>query len=180
MDRDEALTGAIADTLAHRHFGKYRGQVMQNTDPQGLGRLQVVVPALLNQAAVWAMPCVPYAGDGVGLFAVPPVGSAVWVEFEGGDLDYPIWAGCFWRDSQRPPEGNSNPAVKLLKTDKVSVRIDDDAGEIVIETEGGTRLTLSATAFKGEAASIGHEAGSGKTSLSAAGFDVNDGAFTVI
>lgn len=180
MDGSQSMTSAIADTMARRHYGKYRGQVVSNTDPEGLGRLQVVVPALLNEIPVWAMPCVPYAGDGVGLFAMPPVGAAVWVEFEGGDLDYPIWAGCFWRDSQPPPEGNSAPSVKVLKTDKVTLRIDDSAGEIVIETEGGTRLTLSATEFKAEATTIDHEAITGKTTLSATGLDVNNGAFTVI
>lgn len=180
MDHDQRLTSAIADTMAHRHYGKYRGQVVSNNDSEGLGRLQVVVPAMLNQAQVWAMPCVPYAGDGVGFFAMPPVGSAVWVEFEGGDLDYPIWTGCFWRDSQRPPEDNRDPSVKLFKTDRVTVRIDDGAGEIVIETEGGTRLTLSATEFKAESTTLSHESVSAKTTLSAAGFDVNDSAFTVI
>lgn len=180
MDRDRDLTRAMADSMAMRHYGKYRGQVSDNADPEGLGRLRVVVPALLNEAAVWAMPCVPYAGDGVGLFAMPPVGAAVWVEFEAGDLDYPIWTGCFWRDSQRPPEDNRDPAVKLFKTDKVTVRIDDTAGEIVIETEGGSRLTLSARELKAEATTVGSEAAASKTTLSAAGFDVNDGAFTVI
>ena len=81
MDHDRELTRAMADSMAMRHYGKYRGQVSDNADPEGLGRLRVVVPALLNEAAVWAMPCVPYAGDGVGLFAMPPIGSAVWVEF---------------------------------------------------------------------------------------------------
>lgn len=180
MDHDSRLTRIMADSMARHVYGKYRGQVVDNEDPESLGRLQVEVPAVLSQMRVWAMPCVPYAGDGVGLFAMPPVDSAVWVEFEGGDLDKPIWSGCFWRDSQRPPDSQRDPSIKILKTDKVTLRIDDGAGEIVIETEGGTRLTLSATEFKAESTTLTHESVSAKTSLSAGGFDVNDGAFTVI
>lgn len=72
------------------NYGKYRGRVENVVDPSGLMRIQVTVPAVLNQAVVWAMPCVP-----VGYLAVPPVGSGVWVEFEGGNTDYPIWSGCW-------------------------------------------------------------------------------------
>ena len=48
------------------------------------------------------MPCAPFAGSGVGFFALPPVGANVWVEFEGGDPDYPIWSGCFWGAGEVP------------------------------------------------------------------------------
>lgn len=73
------------------NYGKYRGRVENVVDPMGLMRIQVTVPAVLDQAAVWAVPCVP-----VGYLGVPPVGSGVWVEFEGGNTDYPIWSGCWW------------------------------------------------------------------------------------
>ena len=128
MDADHAMLGALADAMQTRHYGKYRGRVERNLDPGNRARLQVKVPALLGDQPVWAMPCVPYAGKGVGLFALPPVGSGVWVEFEGGDLDYPIWSGCFWADGQISPAGDAAPHVKFWKTDAVSVRIDDQAG----------------------------------------------------
>ena len=68
-----------------------------------LGRVQVSVPAVLGDGRLsWAMPCVPYAGSQVGFFAIPPVGANVWVEFEGGDPDYPIWSGCFWGTGEVP------------------------------------------------------------------------------
>ena len=72
------------------NYGKYRGRVENVVDPMGLMRIQVTVPAVLDEAAVWATPCVP-----VGYLGVPPVGSGVWVEFEGGDTDRPIWSGCW-------------------------------------------------------------------------------------
>lgn len=115
-------------------FGKYRGKVVANADPSKLGRLQVRVPAVLGEnTSSWAMPSSPYAGDQVGFFALPPVDGNVWVEFEGGNSDFPIWSGCFWGDGEMP----ASPATvetKLLKTDGVTLTLDD--------TQGGGGLTL--------------------------------------
>ena len=73
------------DPVRRQFFGKYRGRVEKNVDPERLGRLQLSVPVVLQDVSTgWALPCVPYAGPGVGLFAIPPVGASVWVEFEGG------------------------------------------------------------------------------------------------
>lgn len=109
-------------------FGKYRGKVENNIDPLQLGRIQVSVPAVLGDGTLsWAMPCVPYAGPGVGFFAIPPKGASVWVEFEGGDPDYPIWAGCFWAVGDVP----AVPAVaqiKLFKTENVTLELNDLPG----------------------------------------------------
>lgn len=109
-------------------FGKYRGIVQNNNDPQQMGRIQVSVPAVLGEGTLsWAMPCVPYAGPGVGFFAIPPNGANVWVEFEGGDPDYPIWSGCFWGLGEVP----MMPALaftKVLKTDTVMLKLDDTPG----------------------------------------------------
>lgn len=172
------MDDALLDAVTARHYGKYRGRVVDNLDPASRGRVQVVVPALLNQQPVWAMPSVPYAGPNVGFFAMPPVDAGVWVEFEGGDLDLPIWSGCFWADGEIAG-GDAAPAIKFWITDSVSIRIDDDAGEIVIKTSGAT-LTLTTSEITGEASTITEKALSSQTKLSASGFDVNNGAFTVI
>lgn len=171
---DDALLHAVTS----RHYGKYRGTVINNRDPTSRGRIQVSVPALLNQLPVWAMPSVPYAGPNVGFFAMPPVGAGVWVEFEGGDLDLPIWSGCFWADGDIA-SSDAAPGIKFWITDAVSIRIDDDAGEIVIKTRGAT-LTLSANEITADASTITEKALSSQTKVSASGFDVNNGAFTVI
>jgi Type VI secretion system/phage-baseplate injector OB domain len=97
-------------------FGKYRGKVAANKDPMHLGRIQVNVPAVLGEGkSSWALPCTPYAGKNIGLFTVPPIGSNIWVEFEGGDPDYPIWVGCFWGIDELPQ------AAKVEEPDKVQV-----------------------------------------------------------
>ena len=85
------------------YYGKYRGKVENNIDPLLLGRLQVSVPGVLGERPAELGDAVRRRtpGTGVGFFAVPPIGANVWVEFEGGDPDYPIWSGCFWGDAAR-------------------------------------------------------------------------------
>lgn len=109
-------------------FGKYRGQVANNLDPMQQGRLQVSVPSVLGTGRLsWAMPCVPYAGAGVGFFMIPPVGANVWVEFEGGDTNHPIWSGCFWGIGEVPALP-ALPQVKVIKTDGITLTLSDLPG----------------------------------------------------
>lgn len=105
-------------------FGKYRGKVEDNVDPLLLGRLQVSVPAVLPTGVFcWAMPCVPYAGPDVGFFSLPPLKANVWVEFEAGNPDLPIWSGCFWGEGEMPGVGLAD--VKVLKTESISLTLND-------------------------------------------------------
>ena len=81
----------------NKYFGKYRGTVVQNIDPEQRARIQVLVPDVAGLLpSSWAMPCVPLAGKAMGTFMVPQIGAGVWVEFEQGDPEYPIWTGGFW------------------------------------------------------------------------------------
>jgi uncharacterized protein involved in type VI secretion and phage assembly len=85
-------------------YGKYRGTVLNNIDPMQMGRIQAMVPDVSNLLpSSWAMPCVPLAGIQAGEFAVPAIGAGVWIEFEQGNPDYPIWAGCFWGSAAEVP-----------------------------------------------------------------------------
>jgi len=87
-----------------RFYGKYRATVLQNVDPMQIGRIQVIVPDVSNVIpSSWAMPCLPVSGMQMGIYTVPPIGSAVWVEFEQGDPDYPIWVGGFWGTAAEVP-----------------------------------------------------------------------------
>lgn len=86
------------------YYGKYRGAVLNNVDPLQMGRLMVQVPDVTGLApGSWAMPCVPIAGIQNGMVALPIIGSGVWVEFEQGDPDHPIWTGCFWGSAVEVP-----------------------------------------------------------------------------
>ena len=82
-----------------RFYGKYRGKVVNNIDPCHLGRIIAYVPSVSPETPLsWANPCSPYAGFGVGMFFVPPYGANVWIEFEEGNPQYPIWTGGFWSE----------------------------------------------------------------------------------
>ncbi|MFN3372173.1 MAG: phage baseplate assembly protein V [Chloroflexus sp.] len=156
-------------------FGKYRGKVEHNLDPLQQGRVQVSVPAVLGEGrASWAMPCVPFAGNGVGLFLIPPTGAHVWVEFEGGDPDYPIWSGCFWGAGEAP----AVPAVaemKVLKTNTATITINElpGVGGITIETATGAKIAITATGIE-----INNGQG-GSIKLSGPQISLNDGALEV-
>ena len=94
-------------TLARTYYGKYRGTVVNNVDPLLRGRLLVLVPDVLGLApSSWAEPCTPLAGptgSPMGVYMVPPVGAGVWVEFEQGDIDYPLWTGVFFGSAAEVP-----------------------------------------------------------------------------
>jgi hypothetical protein len=80
-----------------RYYGKYRGTVLNNVDPEQRGRIQAMVPDVQGLIpTTWCMPCVPMAGIEQGTFMIPQIKAGVWIEFEQGDPDYPIWVGGFW------------------------------------------------------------------------------------
>src|SRR5262249_36988158 len=91
----------------------------------------------------WAMPCVPYAGDGVGFYSLPEQGTGVWVEFEGGDPSYPVWTGFFWADDQLPDDSDAD--IKIWKTQKMKLRCDDSSDEVKLSDseDSGSILTLA-------------------------------------
>jgi uncharacterized protein involved in type VI secretion and phage assembly len=184
MERD--ILRLLLDHVRSRHFGKYRGTVIDNQDAQHKGRLQVSVPAVLPPGlSVWAMPCVPYAGDKVGLFAIPAPGAGVWVEFEAGDISCPIWVGCFWADGEAPDD--ANPDIKQFKTEKLTLRLDDAAPEIKLGPDDGATVTLTTDAVTEAAQAklsvtpdgVTAEIPPRKTALTSTSFNVNNGALEV-
>jgi uncharacterized protein involved in type VI secretion and phage assembly len=142
-----------------KYYGKYRGTVVSNIDPEQRGRIQVSVPAVFGDNRMsWAMPCTPYGGSQVGWFAVPPVSANVWVEFEEGEPDYPIWSGCFWGSGEAPAMPVAGE-LKVIKTDTVTITINDTpgAGGVKIETTIGMKIEIGAVGIEinnGQGASI--------------------------
>jgi hypothetical protein len=137
----------MVDLTRSRYYGKYRGLVTDNADPNQQGRVQVRVPGVLGDLLSWAMPCVPYAGKNAGHYFIPEVEAGVWVEFEGGDISFPIWTGTFWADNEAPLNEKSNapdPNVKVLRTKSgLIVSIDDTAQVIAISDDSaGNIITL--------------------------------------
>jgi hypothetical protein len=163
-----------------QYFGKYRGQVANNVDPLMRGRVQVSVPAVLGDGRLsWAEPCVPYAGSGVGLFAVPPVGANVWVEFEAGDPDRPILAGCFWGTGEAPASP-AVPQVKVWKTDAISLTLSDLPGAGGLTIEVGAPAAAVPMKIACTASGIKLSIGSSSVQLSPASVSINNGALEVV
>jgi uncharacterized protein involved in type VI secretion and phage assembly len=180
------LTQDLLTWIKGHFFGKYRGTVSDNADPTNRGRIKVRVPSVLADVEVWAMPCVPYAGEGVGFYSLPEPGTGVWVEFEAGDPSYPVWTGCFWADNELPDAGGA--PIKIWKTEKITVRIDDDSDELKMETTSQSIVTLASdiTSETGGAkltvgsSGVVSELGSGKIEVTAAAVKVNNGAWEVM
>jgi uncharacterized protein involved in type VI secretion and phage assembly len=137
-----------------QYFGKYRGMVLQNVDPMQMGRIIVQVPDVSNVLpSSWAMPCVPFAGVQSGFFAVPAIGSGVWVEFEQGDPDYPIWTGGFWGSAAEVPALAlaTTPGLQsvVIQTTTQNVLTISDmpgpTGGILLKTAAGAMIAVNET-----------------------------------
>jgi uncharacterized protein involved in type VI secretion and phage assembly len=154
--------------------GKYRGVVSDNRDPLMLGRVRAKVQDIFgDRESGWAMPCVPYAGDGVGLYLIPPAGSSVWIEFEQGNPERPIWSGCFWATGELPAQP-AMAEMKVLKTETATITLNDTPGlsGITLELDGGGKISLS---------SLGIEisAGQGTVTINGSQVSLNNGVLEV-
>lgn len=161
----------ILERVRNRYYGKYRGTV---TDiEEDTLRIKAKVPAVLGeQATGWCMPCVPYAGPDVGFAFLPEVGSGVWIEFESGDVSYPIWTGCYWRSGEKPSD--ATPKVKTIVTKAGhKILLDDDGSTITVTDSSNNKITL-------DSSGIHLERGGKKIEISDAEVNVNSGALEVI
>jgi hypothetical protein len=158
------------------YFGKFRGKVVNNVDPQKMGRLQVLCPHVLGPVPGWAMPCVPFAGLLEGFFMLPTIASNVWVEFEQGDPNRPIWSGGFWDIGMAPPNAML-PTTRTIKTLTTELTIDEALGFKlqVLPPAAPVPCTISCGA-----AGIEISIGAASIKLDAKGVNINNGALEVM
>lgn len=177
---------ATPDAAGTRYYGKYRGTVLVNIDPEQRGRITAMVPDVLGLTpSTWALPCVPLAGKAEGTYFVPQVGAAVWIEFEQGDPDYPIWVGGFWGGASEvpalalaPPPIPPGQTVVLQTTGQSTLVLSDSAptpasGGIVLKTAGGSMLVINDSGIY-----LKTSAGAAITLIGPT-VDVNNGALTI-
>ena len=136
---DEELSSDESEDASKKpkeYFGKYRGMVINNIDPMLMARIQVSVPDVSGVLpTTWAMPCLPVGGIQMGIVTVPPVGAGVWVEFEQGDPDYPIWVGCYWGSAAEIPSLSKTAAPGLAA---ITLQTTLANGIVVSDTPGLT------------------------------------------
>ena len=154
---EETLINLVAQ-VEEKLYGKFRGSVADNQDPEKRGRLKLRIPSVLaDQETDWALPCLPYGGfNQQGFFAIPDVDAQVWVEFEEGDISRPIWVGTFWQQGSDVPEDASKdePTTRMLQTHSGHILQFDDAdgeerfrlyhpkdAEMIIDPNGTISLT---------------------------------------
>lgn len=173
--------------MSERFYGKYRGTVLINLDPMGIGRIIASVPAVSSLLPTsWCMPCYPLAGKLQGISYVPQIGAGVWIEFEGGDPDKPIWTGCFWGlEAELPTDATKasitnnpvSPSIILQNTLQNVVIISDlpgPTGGITLRSLTGAKIVVNDTGIyidNGKGASI---------TLLGPTVTINNGALTVV
>jgi uncharacterized protein involved in type VI secretion and phage assembly len=170
-------------TSSTKFYGKYRGTVVNNVDPMQMGRIQAMVPDVSNvMLSSWAMPCLPAAGMQMGLYTAPPIGAGVWVEFERGDPDYPIWVGGFWGSAAEVPAlaltvPPAVPGITLQTTLQNGITVNDvpgPTGGIMLKSATGATIVVNDTGIyiqNGRGAAI---------TMVGPTVTVNNGALTVV
>jgi uncharacterized protein involved in type VI secretion and phage assembly len=166
---NDALLHDLLDRVRNRFYGKYRG-VVTDVDASTM-RVKASVPSVLPMGGTgWCMPCVPYAGPQVGVIMLPEVGSGVWIEFEGGDVSYPIWVGGYWHSGEVPSQASTT--VKSIITTAGSLAMDDDAQSITLTDAQQNTVVL-------DSSGVTSTSGSSQVAIGASGVNINNGAMEV-
>lgn len=148
-----------------KFYGIYKGFVHKNDDPDNLARLQLRVPQIYGEQIYdyWALPKGLYAGNGYGDFKVPEEGDPVWVQFEGGDVRFPVWEFGWWLQGKNVEETKADyPANKVFKTPKGNKVEYDDKNELIRITsakgkviEVSDKISLGSKDISAEKAALG-------------------------
>ena len=166
----EPALADVLDRLRNRFFGKYRGVVV-DVDAKTM-RVKANVPSVLvQQTSGWARPCVPFAGPGMGFAYLPDVGAGVWIEFEGGDVSYPVWVGCYWHDGEAPSDATASIRAIVTKAGQ-KILLDVDGGTITVTDSNDNTVTLGS-------GGISLTCGGQSVALGSSSVSINNGALEV-
>jgi uncharacterized protein involved in type VI secretion and phage assembly len=173
MNQNFGHIAELEERVHSRFHGKYRGIVTDVQDPENRGRIRAKVPFVYGDevASDWAVPVVPFAGKDHGLFLLPELDDLVWIEFENGNIERPLWTGCSWKKDDLPDPKGPQQRV-LTSANGLQIILDDSAKTLQLKHPGGAEITLSDS-------SISLKLGSGKIEISSSGVSVNDGALEV-
>lgn len=114
-----------------KYYSVYRGYVIDNNDPDGMGRIQVRLPEISRDKPLikWAYPKSVFSGNNYGMQLLPMIGDLVWVEFQQGNTRFPVWSHGHFVKDEKPTEFVT-PQVYGFKTPKGQLIIIDDRDDI--------------------------------------------------
>lgn len=139
--------------MSNNFYGKYRAKVVDVQDPQKRGRIRVLCPKVLGEAkSSWCEPCIPVAYDFGGDFAIPKMGEFVWVEFEEGNPNKPIYTGGLWC-TEKSPDPSYNVETRLITWGGCKISMTKDSATIsvgsssIVLKEGNIKLNSARIDF---------------------------------
>lgn len=170
----ERLVVELAESSRRRFYGKYRGVVKDVKDPDKLGRIRAYVPRVYGEDVLspWALPCVPLAGQKHGLVCLPEEDDGVWIEFEEGNRNLPVWTGGWWGKNDLADDLGKPLARTFVTKSGHHITLDDDGKKIIIKHAKGAQAELADS-------SLTLECKSGKVVLDGSGVNINNNALTV-
>jgi len=132
------------------YFGIYRAKVVDNKDPQHIGRVKVIVPSLADESTVlWARPVSVFGYKPThGSHVVPDVGCFVYVMFEDGDIRFPVYVGGVVLEnhamSESTQDGSSENEHVIFRTKNGSyIKISDNKNKITLKSPAGRKVEIN-------------------------------------
>lgn len=127
------------------YLSKYRGFVLNNEDEKTRGRLQVYIPAIHGKnktSKKWCLPSGMMAGIGNGWYWLPQKDDPVWIEFEGGNPEFPIWSYGWYKDGASP-EGSGPKKMVFQSVEGSRLEFDDDEKKVLLKRKDGQEIEIT-------------------------------------
>jgi Type VI secretion system/phage-baseplate injector OB domain len=174
IDQDiEKQFVSLTETIDRRFFGKYRGKVKNiGKNRNDLGIITVEVPEIFPEKEIpLVKPVIPFAGKNCGFGALPKKDDVIWIEFEAGNLNKPIWTGFWWAEGEEP-EAVDWDTVALVSRTGHKLILDDKMEKMSLVHSKGPEINLTAE-------EITFRIGNTKMVISDSGVKINDTLFEV-
>lgn len=123
--------------MAGKFYSRYRAFVVENEDPLGMNRIQVIVPTMnpTESDEIWAFPTGLWGGEGYGVQMLPQKGDMVWIEYEMGNVEYPVWSHAGYGEDEIPEEFETvnHYGFKTPLGSIILINDNEDAEEILVK-----------------------------------------------
>jgi hypothetical protein len=128
-----------------RYYSEYNGFCVDNEDPEGMARIRIVVPGIIdNPSDEWVYGSNIFSGIDYGCHILPQKGEVITVIFEMGDPSKPRWKHGYFGKGDIPKELRS-PNLYWFKTPNgLLVEMDDDKEEVRVTDTHKNTIHLSA------------------------------------